>query len=138
MDSQQHEALMKMFYARRLQPAIPEHDVFIKAEIAKLEVLEPKDAESFKEFYGKALKSYEASLVAAEEDLRAQEANRKAVLLEQLKERLANPEPDVIGEKPTPAIQEIIKEVTKESDKQEVEQIVPKKKGRPSKKSSPK
>lgn len=60
MDSLQHEALSKMFRNRRLQPGIPEHDLFIKAEIAKLEILEPHDAETFKEFYDKKHAEFEA------------------------------------------------------------------------------
>ena len=51
MDSQQHEALVRMFYARRLDPNEPEHALFIEAELRKLEVLEPADGKSYRAFY---------------------------------------------------------------------------------------
>ena len=50
-----------MFVARRLNPAVPEHKVFIDAEIAKLKVLEPKDAVGYEEFYQKRMDEYLAS-----------------------------------------------------------------------------
>ena len=58
MDSHQHAALVRLFAARRLLPWVPEHHTFIKAELAKLEVLEPKDAESYKSFYEGLMQKY--------------------------------------------------------------------------------
>lgn len=50
-----------MFHARRLLPWIPEHAVFIAGEIAKLDILDPHDAETFKSFYSKVLEEYRAA-----------------------------------------------------------------------------
>lgn len=58
MDSHQHAALLRMFQARRLMPWIPEHAIFIAGEIAKLEILDPHDAENFRSFYSKTLEDY--------------------------------------------------------------------------------
>ncbi len=58
MDHLQHEALCKMFAARRLQPNIPEHALFIEAELAKMKVLEPHDYKGFKEFYDRVKEEY--------------------------------------------------------------------------------
>ena len=69
MDSIQHEALRKMFLAKRLQPGIPEHDLFIEAELAKLKVLEPHDYESFKEYYDMKKKEFESKPAELVENL---------------------------------------------------------------------
>ena len=58
MDSIQYEALRKMFNDKRLHPWIPEHEIFIKGELAKLAVTEPKDAASYKAFYDEKMKKY--------------------------------------------------------------------------------
>lgn len=126
MDSHQHEALTKMFYSRRLQPSIPEHDIFINAEIAKLAVLEPKDAQSFAEFYDKVQKSHEDALALEKENEKAQLAAQTKEIQE---EQEARKEPKV--EEPK---EEIVESVEIQEEKEEVIKK-PKKK---SKQSSPK
>lgn len=42
---------------------MPEHDIFIRGELAKLEVLEPHDYESFKAFYDQKREEYKRKLV---------------------------------------------------------------------------
>ncbi len=56
--SHQYEALLRLFVAQRLHPWIPEHDLFIKGEIAKLEVTDPSNAESQKKFYAEKMQKY--------------------------------------------------------------------------------
>ncbi len=51
MDNHQQAALLNLFGQYRLSPMEPEHKLFIDAEIAKLEILDPVNAESFKKFY---------------------------------------------------------------------------------------
>ena len=58
MDAIQHEALQRHFLARRLHPWIPEHAIFIKGELAKLDVLDKHDAESFRAFYEEKMEKY--------------------------------------------------------------------------------
>lgn len=55
MDNLQHEALQRMFHLRRLQPWNEEHALFIKGELAKLEVIDKHDFENFKAFYDKLM-----------------------------------------------------------------------------------
>lgn len=84
MDSIQHEALQRMFINRRLCPWVPDHALFIKAEIAKLEVLEPHDADSFRAFYDKSLAEYEAKNAPLKEE-------PKADVKEEVKEEVVEP-----------------------------------------------
>ncbi len=58
MDSITHAALLRHFNDRRLHPHIPEHALFIRGEIAKLEVVDPSAAASFKAFYDEKLVAY--------------------------------------------------------------------------------
>jgi hypothetical protein len=58
MDNLQLEALRRMFYAYRMIPWAPEHELFIKGELAKLEVLEPSSAKAFKDFYEKRMQDH--------------------------------------------------------------------------------
>lgn len=127
MDNHQHQALTTMFYARRLDPSNSEHAMFIKAEIAKLEVLDPHDSESFKTFYDEKTKQYLASQQATEQDEKDQEANRKAETLKELQARSGI-------EAPLPELKEEKLEIVEV--KEEVKEV--KKKIKPSKKSSPK
>lgn len=66
MDSLQYAALLKHFNDSRLHPWIPEHAIFIKGEIAKLEVTDPTAAASFKKFYESKMEKYEAEQKASE------------------------------------------------------------------------
>lgn len=58
MDCLQYEALRRHFETRRLHPWIPEHELFIRGEIAKLEVTDPTAAVSFEEFYEQKMETY--------------------------------------------------------------------------------
>lgn len=53
-----YEAHLRLFNARRLHPWLSEHDVFIRGELAKLEVTDPSAAQSHREFYEKKLQEY--------------------------------------------------------------------------------
>lgn len=66
MDSHQHEALRRLFHDRRLHPWVPEHDLFIRAELAMQEVLDPSAAANFKAFYEQKMVDYLAAQKAEE------------------------------------------------------------------------
>ena len=69
MDSLNYEAHQKMFIARRLHPWIPEHDLFIRGEIAKLEVTDPTAASSYGSFYGESMQKYIEENMPVEESV---------------------------------------------------------------------
>ncbi len=55
MDAHQHAALLRLFGERRLDPTVPEHNLFIRGQLAMLELTNPGDAANFKAFYDEKL-----------------------------------------------------------------------------------
>lgn len=142
MDSKQHEALVRMFYQRRLDPSNEEHALFIKGEIAKLQILDGHDAESFEEFYNKRQVQNDEKLAAEQADLVQQEQNRRIEFMNEMRARAGIQEPEVAPVAPIEAPVEAPVEpeaapVVPEEKPVEVVEEKPKKRGRPSKKSSP-
>lgn len=92
MDSLQYEALTKLFHSKQLVPWVPEHKLFIEAKIKELELLDPGDAEAYREFYGNFLASHLAETAPAESEVSPEEI--PAVLEESKPEEEAK-EPEV-------------------------------------------
>ena len=67
MDSQQHAAIRRMFYAYRCQPSEPDHALIIKSELASLKVLDKGDYKNFKDFYDRTAKENEVKVKTASE-----------------------------------------------------------------------
>src|SRR3990167_9441675 len=93
MDNLQYEALRTMFHARRLHPWIPEHSIFIEAQLAQLKILEPKDYEGFKEFYDQKLKNYKVEPEPPQDVLRAPTEEDKEIKAEEDGEKIKEEEP---------------------------------------------
>lgn len=117
MDSHQHAALSRLFIARRLDPSVPEHAVFIAGELAKLKIINSHDYETYNDFYTKRMEARNEAIKAEEKILKDQEDEKRNAIVE---------EPEVVTE--TLSVPEVVEEKT--------EEVVDKpkgKRGRPSK-----
>lgn len=72
-----------MFYKSRLQPLVPEHDLFIEAELAKLKVLDKHDYENFKAIYDKKRKELLPNTVKVEEKVEIEEEVKAETVVEE-------------------------------------------------------